>query len=747
MDTLMVFHKTLIITFLTVFLQLQCYSQEQPEKLINDTVRIERIKFPVKIDGRIEEDAWKEIKSFSLREIQPEYGGEPSERTEFLLGYDNDYIYAAGRFFNSNPTDLQVTSYKRDNWHYSTDFMALLFDTFNDNENGVMFLASPVGTRTDINILNDFENEANTSWNTFWDVATTRNNECWFTEMRIPFSSLRFEEKDNKVIMGLTVHRWFAKKNEVYSYPLTAQNFGYGGVYKPSQTQNILFEGISRHNPLYITPYLLGGLSQINQMNESGTEYIRNDEFVREAGLDIKFGIAKNLTLDVTINPDFAQVEADNQMVNLTRYSLFYPEKRLFFQERSGNFEFGFEGNDYLFYSRQIGIHEGDKVRIYGGARIVGRAGPWDIGFINMQTEKHEDLLSENFNVMRLRRQVFNPYSYIGGMITSRIGNGENWNSAYGLDGIFRLFGNDYLTLKWAQSFEDGQQNNIADLEPSKIYVNWDRRGTKGFGYDLSYSRSGEYFNPGIGFELIDNYTRFGDRVQFGWYPGEKSKLLNHQVFIKAVAYVRNLDGKTESSILGPGWQFYTKSNSSGSVQLNRNTENVADTFTISTGVEVPAGIYEFYGIAGEYEPLRGKPYRIGTRVAAGSFYDGWHASWSLTPVAYVSAHLQLEGTYQLNRIEFPDRNQSFTGHIGRLKIESFLNVKHSFLAFIQYNSDSDAIFTNLRYRYNPSEGHDLYIVYDEGLNSDRERETPVLPLMKNRTIMLKYSYTFKVGL
>ncbi len=140
----------------------------------------------------------------------------------------------------------------------------------------------------------------------------------------------------------------------------------------------------------------------------------------REAGLDVKYGLTNNLTLDVTINPDFAQVEADDQMINLTRYSLFFPEKRLFFQERQGNFEFRFEDDDRLFYSRRIGLHEGNQVRIYGGARIVGRAGPWDIGFLNMQTQKFEDLPSENFNVMRLRRQVINQYSYIGGMVTSQ---------------------------------------------------------------------------------------------------------------------------------------------------------------------------------------------------------------------------------------------------------------------------------------------------------------------------------------
>ena len=736
----------LITGFLTALPDLQGLAQDPESHLSDEPVKIQRIHSPVKLDGRSDEAAWKETKSFPLRVIQPDYGAEPSEHSEILLGYDDKYLYAAGRFYNQNPSDIQVTSFKRDNWEYSTDFMAILLDTFKDNENGVMFLTSPCGTRTDINILNDFENEANTSWNTFWDVATYRNDKGWFSEMRIPFSSLRFKEKDGKVLMGLTVHRWFAKKSEVYSYPLTQQNFGYGGVYKPSQTQKILFEGIKSHNPLYITPYILGGVSQTNLLNNEKTDYTRKDDFVHEAGLDVKIGLSKKLTLDVTLNPDFAQVEADDQRVNLTRYSLFFPEKRLFFQERSGNFDFGFEGSDNLFYSRRIGLYDGNQVRILGGARIVGRAGPWDIGFLNMQTEKFDELPSENFNVLRLRRQVINPYSYIGGMVTSRIGNSNSWNTAYGIDGIFRIFGNDYITMKWAQSFENGKPNKMAKMDPSMIYVNMNRRGLKGLGYNLSYSRSGADFNPGIGYKQINNVTRIGDKIQFGWAPGEKSILQNHQIFIDGVTYIRNNDGRIESSFIGPGWQFVSKANSSGSVQINQYLENVTAPFSISSTADVPAGKYKFYGIEGNYYLRRGNPYRIGISLIAGSFYDGRRISLSIIPVAYFSDHLQIEGTYQLNRVVFPNRDQTFTGHIGRIKIETFLNVRHSLIAFIQYNSANDAIITNFRYRFNPREGHDLYIVYDEGLNTDREREIPVLPFTKNRTIMLKYSYTFNIG-
>ncbi len=742
--------KTSVLCTVTAILPLKTSTQDL-ESGLNKPIKIQRIKSPITLDGMSDEAAWEDIKSLPLRMWQPNFGSEPSERTEILLGYDDDYLYAAGRFYNNEPSEIQAASFKRDFWHWSSDFMGILLDTFKDNENGVVFLTTPAGTRTEANILNDgvggpYKN-VNVSWNTFWDVATIRNDDGWFSEMRIPFSSLRFEEKDGQVVMGLTAHRWISSKNETDIFPLIPQKFGSFCGYKPSQTQEILFEGIKSHNPLYITPYLLGGLGQSYELNDAETAYKKTDKFAREAGLDVKYGLTNNLTLDVTINTDFAQVEADDQVINLTRYSLFFPEKRLFFQERSGNFEFRFEDMNRLFHSRRIGIYEGDQVRIYGGARVVGRAGPWDIGFLNMQTEKFGDLPSENFNVMRLRKQVINPYSYIGGIVTSRIGKGDTWNTAYGIDGIFRLFGDDYLTLKWAQSFEDNEKNQVVSLEPSKIYANWNRRSEKGLGYNLCYSRSGDDFNPGIGYERRDNYTRFGDLLQYGWFPGEESKLQNHQVYIEGITFIRNDDGEIESSEIGTGWQFETKANSYGVITIKQYQEDITESFSFSDDTDVPAAKYIFYGIEAGYYPLRGNPYSIGTYVEAGSFYDGRRITISLTPRANISAHLQLEGMYQLNLVEFPDRNQKFTGHIGRLKALAFLNVKHSLIAFIQYNSANNAIFTNIRYRYNPREGNDFYIVYDEGLNTNREREIPVLPHTKNRTIMFKYSYTFNIGL
>lgn len=310
-------------------------AQELESGPAKEPIKIQRIKSPVELDGLSNEAAWEGIKSLPMLMRIPDFGSEPSERTEILLGYDDDYLYAAGRFYDSEPSKIQATSFKRDVWTYTTDQMAIILDAFNDNENAVLFSTTPVGIRTDVNILNDAESaplkNVNPSWNTFWDVATEQNDEGWYAEMRIPFSSLRFEERDGQTVMGLTAYRWIARKFEMNIFPLIPEKFGTWGAFKPSQMQEFLFEGIKSHNPLYITPYILGGLGQSYELNDAETTYERDDKFVREAGLDVKYGLTNNLTLDVTINPDFAQVEADDQMINLTRYSLFFPEKKTFF--------------------------------------------------------------------------------------------------------------------------------------------------------------------------------------------------------------------------------------------------------------------------------------------------------------------------------------------------------------------------------------------------------------------------------
>lgn len=741
------------ISSLLVFFLLSLYSpilaQDNKKNVHNrnEPYLIERIKGQVELDGLSDEPAWQNIKSLPLTVHVPNFRGQPSEKTEVLIGYDNDYLYVAGRLYDSEPEKIQFPSKKRDEMKISNDWFGLIIDTFNDNENALAFFVTPSGLRLDMTVFGDGQGDfpVNQSWNTFWDVKTERNEQGWFAEFRIPLSSLRFQDKDGRVIMGLITSRYIARKNEWIVFPAIPPNWGFWSPFKPSQAQEIVFEDLYSRKPLYIAPYLLGGLGQSFDLNDLETAYFRTDDAIGELGLDVKYGLTSNLTLDVTLNTDFAQVEADDQQVNLTRFSLFFPEKRLFFQERASTFDFNFGGNNRLFYSRRIGIYEEEEVPIYGGVRLVGRAGSWDLGFLNMQTAAIEDLPSENFGVFRLRRRVFNPFSYVGGIVTSRIGMDGSYNIAYGLDGIFRMFGDDYLTLMFVQTFENGKENNPLSLDPTRLRINWERRTIKGLGYDLNFSRVGEDYNPGIGFEMREDYTRFGNRLLYGWIPGEESWLLRHNIFLDGSMYFNNKDNSMQSAEIGPGWYFDAKSGFFMNIIAKLYHENVEEEFSLDDEADVPAGQYTFYGLTGQLWTPRGRLFDMGGNFNVGSFYDGWRLSLGVEPRWSISPELELSGFYQFNWVDFPDRDQKFIAHIVRLRVLAMLSTKFSAAAFIQYNSAADAVVANIRIRFNPREGNDLYIVYNEELNTNRYREIPTLPYSSSRTIMLKYTYTFNV--
>ena len=716
---------------------------------------IPRIQAPIIFDGLSNEAAWNEAAHFSYVMQMPNFGEKPTERTELLLAYDDEYLYIAGRLFDREPGKIQCPTKKRDAMIASTDWFGVLIDTFNDKENALGFFTTPSGLRFDVTVFDDAQGEMpiNTDWNTFWDVATARNQEGWFVEMRIPVSSLRFQDKDGSVVMGLISWRWIPRKNEMNIFPSIPQNWGQWSAWKPSQAREIEFQGLFSRKPLYITPYILGGHGQSYELDEGETAYVRKDDPVLEVGLDIKYGLTSNLTLDLSVNTDFAQVEADDQQVNLTRFSLFFPEKRLFFQERGSNFNFNLGGPNSLFYSRRIGLYEDKPVRIYGGARLVGRVGGWDLGFLNMQTAPIEDQPSENFGVMRLRRRIFNPHSYIGGIITTRIGSDNTYNVAYGVDGIIRLFRDDYLQFHWAQTFETEEKNNPLSLAPSRFSFNWERRTTKGLGYHLNLSRSGSAFNPGIGFLMREDYTRIGNKWLYGWVPGKDSSLFSHDIFLDGSVHLRNEDMGIESLEIGPGWEFSTKSGWSAKIWPKLYYEDVPEAFSFTNDdddddedapeAEVPIGKYTFVGVTGQYMSPMGRFLSALITFDAGTFYDGWRVTLGVMPQWNILSDLELSGFFQYNQVKFPDRNQGFAAHIARLRLLATLSTKFSSSAFIQYNGAAEAIIGNIRIRYNPKEGTDIYLVYNQGLNTNRNREIPTLPFVSDRTLLLKINYTF----
>jgi hypothetical protein len=721
-------------------------------------VSIPRINGELKFDGNMNDVCWQNIMPFPMVMHTPTFGNLPTEKSEVMLCYDNSYLYVGARLFDSDPNNMLISSKKRDESEVSSEELMLIFDSFNDKENGLGFSTTPSGLRSDFTISKDAmdmggdprQGPFNMSWNTFWDVKTTRNEQGWFAEIRIPFSSMRFKEIDGKIVMGLICIRKIAHKNEVDVFPAIPPNWGESSAYRPSKAQEITLEGLKSKKPFYIAPYVIGGYQQDHILNNEVTGYTLDNSPTFNAGLDVKYGLTNNLTMDLTINTDFAQVEADDEQINLTRFSLFFPEKRTFFQERSSVFTFDFEPGGSLFYSRKIGLNNGEQVPIYGGVRVTGMIGKWDIGLLDMQTHavnqgegENNALTSENFGILRLRRQVLNENSYVGGILTSRIGTDGSYNTAYGMDGIFKISDNDYLNVKLAQVLDKTSRNKILSLDPTELFLTWNRFNQKGLNYNFTYARSGKDFNPGIGFFARNNYTHYYGGVGYGWIPGEASPLQNHQIGINASSYFDNTDNAAQSFRTEIMYDFNFKTGYSGMFSFSHVYENVADTFMFSKDAYVPLGKYGFNEFETHLNSPRTNKFVLGLDAFAGTFFDGARFSFGAEPSWNIGSSFQLALNYEHNFLRFRDRNQSFSGGVAGFKALVMINTKLSLSTFIQYNSAENGVMTNFRFRYNPREGNDFYIVFNEGRNTYRDIENPRLPLFSNRSVLLKYTYTF----
>jgi hypothetical protein len=721
-----------------------------------DALKIKRLSVPVEFDGKPFEAAWEGLDFFPMSMNRPNFQSEPSEKSEVMVAYDDAYLWVGARLFAKDVSKIFSPTKKRDEQLFNYDSFSILLDTYNDNENAFVFFTNPSGIRTDFAISNDAAGGGfggagmNYSWNTFWDVKTTRDDKGWYVEMRIPFSSLRFSSKGDIATMGLILTRIIADHNEADTYPAIDPRYGYNSVAKPSLAATIEIEGARPKKPVYVAPYVIGGFSRDKVYNQDTTAYANDDNPSYNAGLDVKYSFNSNLTLDLTVNTDFAQVEADNQQINLTRYSLYFPEKRMFFQERSGLFSYSLAGfRDNLFYSRRIGITpDGSPIKIYGGTRLSGRIGKWDIGLLDMQAEDHDFTPTENFGVFRLRRQVINPYSFAGGMFTSRIGKGGSQNYAYGLDGIFRVFGDDYFTVKMARTYDKESDTVSMDfIKPTFMMANWERRSQKGLAYNFTYSYSGERFNPGIGYVQRPAIQGFEGSVTYGWMPGPKSKLFRYAVSLQSERYARLEDGKLESFSIGPDFELSTKNDFTIRLSLNYQEEGITRNIYLPGGILINPGNYKLIGLDGTMFTPDAYKISMHANFDAGEFYDGMKYSISMGPTFKVSSSLQLSGTYGFDAIRFPDREGSPKLNIHNInaRVLYMLNTKVSATMLVQYVNTDDEFITNLRIRYNPREGNDLYLVFNGYRSIKKYSEMPEPPSYYNRTIMLKYTHTFRL--
>lgn len=706
---------------------------------------ISRIATPIEIDGISNEPAWLSIEPLPVSMLYPTFGGDMTERTEIRIAYDDDYIYASIRAYHSNPENLRANTFVRDRWGEDEEF-TLILDTFYDRENAMMFMVNPTGNRIDFLIFNNAEPNQGTylnrDWNTFWDAEAVITEDGWFAEMRIPFSSLQFNvNEQGDVIMGLKVYRWIPSKYENHHFPATPPRFR-NPYLKPSTAQKIQFSRIENERPLYITPFLLGGFEQESVRNQQ-SGFNRKNKLNGEIGGDIKYSLTSDLTLDLTVNTDFAQVEADNEQVNLTRFPLFFPEKRQFFQERSGIFEFDTGEQTSLFFSRRVGLdQQGTPVPIIGGGRLTGRAGEWDIGLLNMQTVSSPNLPSENFGVFRFRRGMFNEDSFMGGIYTHRLGANGDINIGYGADTGLQITLNDYLIFRWAQTY-DNQEG--WGLNSGRFRTRLERSRLEGFGYYIDGIWSGENYTPDLGFITARNFTQFTTEVSNGWLPGESSRLRSLRALIWNQSRFRNDEQIAELISTSAVFLYEFKSGNGGVIWQNVTVEDLPEPIILSDRAKVPIGRYTFYTFGLNVNTTPGYLLRGFVSLEAGTFYDGNKITINIRPTWNVTDRLEFGSRYTLNEIRFPGRDQSFTSHVFQLRSLYSLNTHFSVQKFLQFNSTRKVILSNVRLRYNFAEGNDLWLVYNDGFNTNRGRFEPQLPLSNVRTVMLKYTYTFKV--
>src|SRR3954466_13305581 len=396
------------------------------------TVRAIKLDTPLNVDGKLDDEVYGRERSFGdFVQVAPKYGAAISERTEIWVMYDDEYMYVTCRCWDSEPPDKWIANeLRRDtNQLRQNDHLGVMFDTFYDRRSGFLFYANPLGARADYSVVD--EGGSNTDWNPVWQVKTGRFDGGWILEMAIPFKSLRYRSGPDQV-WGIQLRRSVRRKNEwAYLTPVPQNLAGPQGLNRVSSGGTLVGLDLPPAGKnLELKPYAISRVTT----DRVRTPPVTNDP-TGDLGGDLKYGLTANLTADFTYNTDFAQVEIDEQQVNLTRFSLFFPEKRDFFLEGRGIFEFGRGGipganfspvvstsiQPYLFYSRRIGLNRSRIVPIDAGGRLTGKADKYGIGVMNIQTGDEEASGTEttNFSVIRVKRDIFKRSS-VGAMLTNR---------------------------------------------------------------------------------------------------------------------------------------------------------------------------------------------------------------------------------------------------------------------------------------------------------------------------------------
>ena len=674
-------------------------------------IRATRIAQPLNVDGRLDEEVYSVVPPITkLVQQLPNAGAPATERTEAWVLFDDRNVYIACRCWTERPDRIVANDMRRDSAGLSShDHFAVGFDTLYDGRNGYQFSVTAAGGMRD-GLITDERFLAD--WNGVWDGRATRFDGGWITEYAIPFKTLRYAAgREQK--WHIQFRRHVASKSEWTNLTPLNPSWGISGWNRFSLAPTLIgLEAPPEGRNFEIKPYAIARVTT----DRLARPPVEND-FDPDGGFDVKYGLTKSLTADFTYNTDFAQVEADEQQVNLTRFGLSFPEKREFFLEGQGLFQFGAGGGvdvggnmvPTIFYTRRIGLAGSRDVPVIAGARLSGKAGPWSIGALSIETDELEAASVEqtNFTVLRLRRDILRR-SNVGVLYTRRSVStlAPGANDVWGIDANFALYTNWYLSGYVAQSRTEGREGDDLSYRSQFTYTH-DR-----YGLSLDRLVVERNFNPEVGLIRRENFRRNFASARFSPRTSN-NPIVRKWTYEGSIDYITDNNNVLETRDSGLDFRIDFHNSDSFSASYRHQYDLLTEPFDISRFATIPAGGYAFDNFRVSYDA--GAQYRVsGTATfATGTFYDGDKQTASFRGRIEATPRLGFEPSLSLNWVDLA--GGSFTDRVYGLRSVFTMTPRMFAAALVQYSSSSASISTNLRFRWEYQPGSELFLVYSEG--------------------------------
>ena len=672
----------------------------------------------------LDEPFWADIAPVTgFRQRDPVDGAPASERTEVRIAYDGDALYFGFTFFDSEPDRINRAILHRGGRIDKDDRVIIGLDTYFDRRNGYIFEVGALGTQDDAIFADENLVLDDWSWDGVFTTETRVTEDGWVLEMEIPFTTIRFADVEEPV-MGIAFQRSIRRKNETVIWPHIGQDFK-GHVAQASQYATLTgLKDVRRGHRLEVKPYAnLGAQQQGGQ-----------DGFDREssAGLDLKYGVTPNLTLDLTWNTDFAQVETDNVQINLTRFDLFFPEKREFFLERAGLFEFGTTQETEVFFSRRIGLEDD----ILGGGRLTGQAGPISVGALALRTESRApevDGAGAWNSVVRLQANL-HERTTVGVIGTSLDADGSSDRTA-GADFVTRFWGSSQFRM-WGARVWDSEATGAREgtsAARAELELQNDRYGVR-----VRRTHVGKAFSPALGFVRRRDqdqwylWTAFTPRFEASdwarrswvWVGGER---------------ILGTDGELQSRQAGSHLGFEFESGESVSFDLDSRFERLHGPASISGRVLSP-GDYRFTSYQLGAKTNDSRVFSGFLSGSTGSFWGGDRSQVRTGVSLKTGPHLTIGAQVSRNQVSLPVPDGDFTTTLVGVNIQGAVSRKLFAGALVQWDNLSKELQANIRVDWIHTPGSDLFLVLDTGYITDDTLD-PRLDPWTRRTAVAKLTW------